>query len=424
MVDSQKCFCLDFDTEDDLERLIYVYWQWLSQRISKIQTTQSLEKPFNNFGNLIQTLDYDCDTFQVFRQAMKALPEPPISEEELYLALDTSSMDYFLSKMDSEERILFITNNLAKIKKIVENTDANEFSAVCQLAQDFSMLVTEWIERPDKDAHCTQDAFNDYQKAALEVRLNNLMSKTTSENPLSPMSTRIKQVDVCTSLEDRARYLLNQAINQYPEIGQFEHDFTKDALVRLENPPTDFNTISCLHQMVNNGKGISLASCNSKKSQIIESVKVLKQFEMTDKVNILKAEYEKELEIFLPGLSKHYGFEVKSVHDHNNIPDVNIKRILMAMSEQNPETEFDWNISLALLNLLKFFVYSSLGAIDPAERKMLEYLQTIKHSKYVEQQIMVMEKYRDHIGTYHPHLPVLRKALQELEAQIETLVCR
>ena len=355
---------------------------------------------------------------------MQSLPEPPNSKEELYLALDTSSIDYILSKMDSEERILFIANNLAKIKKIVENIDTNEFSTLCQLAKDLNMLVAQWIERPEKDAHCTQDAFNDYQKAALEVRLNNLMSKITVENTLSPMSTRLKQTDVLTSLEDRARYLLNQAINQYPEIGQFEHDFTRDNLVRLEDPPTDFNTISCLHQMVNKGKGISLAACNSKKSQIIESVKVLKQFEMTDKVEILKTEYERELELFLPGLSKHYGFEVKSVNDHNNIPDANIEKILIAMAGQDKKTEFDWNISLALLNLLKFFVYSSLGAIDPAERKMLEYQQTIKHSNYVEHQIMVMEKYRDHIGTYHPHLPLLRTALQELTAQIETLVCR
>ena len=228
-----------------MERLIYVYWQWLNKRLFKLPQNSNLEKAMVKFDAAVQSLDYDCDTFQIFRHSMQhVLPQPPNSPEELALALVTSWLDFTLSRMDSQERVLFIINNTDKIKELFEGQETVDFSSLCYVTESCCSLLTAWLDKEEKSPFCKQDDFYNMQLSALNYRLDNLMCRSSDTDSLLPLSLRLKEADIPGKLEDRARYLLHQATNQWSEVGHFDHSVTSDSvIVKLDADKIHYNTV-------------------------------------------------------------------------------------------------------------------------------------------------------------------------------------
>ena len=54
----------------------------------------------------------------------------------------------------------------------------------------------------------------------------------------------------------------------------------------------------------------------------------------------------------------------------------------------------------------------------------MEYCQMQKLLQRVKDQLIVIDRFKQCVGTTHPHLNVLQEAEKELSVQVEALVCR
>merc|ERR1719414_996409 len=60
---------LDSSQEEDLERLLYVFWFWMAEKLKPLADvlTPELKTVFNKYHSLIESLNYDSNSFSEFR---------------------------------------------------------------------------------------------------------------------------------------------------------------------------------------------------------------------------------------------------------------------------------------------------------------------------------------------------------------------
>ena len=414
--------------EEDLERLLYVYWFWMIKRLSpliKSLNLSELKSVFIKFNKVIESLNYDSNSFSRFRAITELCPVPPQTLESLEILHNLSETEAFIENRDVKSRINFIAICLPKIEEVLVKYKNLEIE-MNQVSADILEIVSSF----SPSESCSSARFYELQLAAVSSRLNQLRQVQDPNNVFLPINLRLLMYRGEEDMETRARTQLYYCNNTSRSILALEHNPVNHSLGIAEHPVNCFDASSLVnHLLVGSGTGVPLVTFQEKREQILNLVKVLKNFKSPDVLSKLREQFDTEMKIILNGLHKAYdciddNVCIDSVLGIGTM-DVNVLRVLKALSiRSRSETIFSAQLDIVLLNLLKLHIFGSLGAIDPAEKQALKYKQTLKELESVRNQILVIDQFYDAVGTLHPHRSILKERESNLEVSSSSMICR
>ena len=415
--------------EEDLERLLYVYWFWMEKKLSPLLTSlqlADLSAVFNKYHKIIQSSNYDSNAFSRFRSVTNLCPVPPQTMESVNILEQLYQIDTTIENRDIESRVEMIAGFCSR----VEQTMLEHKNRSMDLGQVTADLM-DIIKNCPSSGKCSSARFYRLQLDALSSRLVQLRGTEDPANSLLPLQLRLLLVENRDGMETKARLNLHYCRNPAKEIFGLEHSPVEGSLKVAENKVHSLHNVTSIVNgiLLESSAGVPIVAFEEKQEQISNLVNILKRFQSPDPLSQLTSEFTAGLKVILNGLGKSYDLEESSISMETVLEikdlDPNVKNVLVAISTAGSiDSMFTAHLNLILLNLLKLHIYGCLGAIDPAEKQALKYKQTLKELTYIRNQVLVIDKFQGCVGTLHPHRPVLRERELLLERLSSSIECR
>ena len=259
--------------------------------------------------------------------------------------------------------------------------------------------------------HGTQSATN----ALLPLRLHLILDQ----------STETADEQKANLMERLARLNLFHCNRTGLDIFNVEHDPIKHKLSLKTSPVTSsMNVTRIVDEIIHEAGFVVPFVCHEEKQdQISGLVAQLKAFQTPDEMSRLQNSYKTELDIVIVGLATAYECDDDRLLKCEEL-DNNVFQVLKILLDRPKASNlFFMHMNVVLLNLLKLQIYGCLGAIDPAEKKALQYKQTQKELQSIVNELTVIEKYSACVGTVDPHNETLLKRRTELETLTSSMAC-
>ena len=259
--------------------------------------------------------------------------------------------------------------------------------------------------------HGTQSATN----ALLPLRLHLILDQ----------STETADEQKANLMERLARLNLFHCNRTGLDIFNVEHDPIKHKLSLKTSPVTSsMNVTRIVDEIIHEAGFVVPFVCHEEKQdQISGLVAQLKAFQTPDEMSRLQNSYKTELDIVIVGLATAYECDGDRLLNCEEL-DNNVFQVLKILLDRPKASNlFFMHMNVVLLNLLKLQIYGCLGAIDPAEKKALQYKQTQKELQSIVNELTVIEKYSACVGTVDPHNETLLKRRTELETLTSSMAC-
>ena len=410
--------------EEDLERLLFVFWSWMAEKLLLLTDTLSLDLKslFSKYQSVMESLNYDSNSFSEFRAITDLCPNPPASLESLHLLKSFQDIEVCLRNRDIISRISLLANLHGRVDSILKEVQSNSmsnFAATSKILAEYNNFSSP--------STLSSSLFYRLQLVAISSRLSQVSGKL--ENNMFLPAKLVIMSDELRDMERRAMHNLMQCSNVDKKALTLVHNPIDLSLIEDEatSVPTNLTNIVC--SVLAADAGLPLVCFEEKQEQVKGLIKLLKNFEAPDMFGSLQKRYSKEINAIVSGLLQSLGLDssngnIEDLFDVDGL-DANVRLVLRKLAAKPLGTNlFDVHISLVLLNLCKLQIYGCLGAIDPAAKEALKYDQTLKELKYVNHQLSVMDKFKESVGANHPHRALLEERGTELKAMSESMVRR
>ena len=416
---------LDSNQEEDLERLLYVFWFWMAEKLKPLADvlTPELKSVFNKYHSLIESLNYDSNSFSKFRAITDLCPSPPATLESLDVLEQFYKIDTCIKSRDVKSRINLLANTSSKVDTII-----SDFKSEALTIGEASASLVQELENFASPEKLSSSLFYQLQLTTLMSRLSQL-SGTPESNVFLPVKLRMLMEQGSENMEISARLNLFYCINPDRKIFTLEHNPIELTLADDESKVEPSNITSMVTSVLVSDAGVPLVCFQEKQEQVTKMVNILKDFKSPDVLSRLQQQYSDEMKTIISALLISHDLDgsfcsISNVLDIVDL-DKNVRLVLTKIASRPLGTSFfETHLNHVLLNLLKLHIYGCLGAIDPAEKEALKYNQTLKELKYVNNQVEVIDRFKESVGTNHPHRSILTDRATNLEDLSSSMVCR
>ena len=429
--------------QEELERLAFVHWGWLCKAFDPLLQPlgwTELAESVAKYQRLFDALGLDRQSYAKLRSCLSTwlFPLPPQSISDINLRANLEKLDTW-QDFSGGAQLKFLLQHgpqLGAILREVANVMMNHSQAcdaLLQLRTSFEASQASLVQK------CSVKSFFGLQLATVRSRLSELTQRDAlaGEDDFLPIQLRLLMKDKtsieATIMEARARLILYWCWNpSYDVIRSVEHS---PITGQLTSKPvssaamTSSNLCEIHYVLLESAGSLSLVSCEEKCSQLADAVRMLKGFQpQEDCVEQLWLRLIGELQDLLTGIVVSLG----STPYQNNLesalswllterPDPSLSAILIWLQEHlagnHSKDLFQCRVLEVGLNLLKFHLFASLGAIDPAEKAALKYRQIQDQVAEIDLRIRVMDEFSASVGTRHPHRPLLLARKERLVAK-------
>jgi hypothetical protein len=421
--------------EEELERLAFVHWRWLCKAMAPLLHAlgwTEISDMMKQYQRRFDGLGLDRQSCTRLRACLTSLsfPRPRQNVEDIKISADLEELDKWTS-MQGGTRIEFILQHGQELEAVIR-----DIAAGSKNLQEACCLLLRRKRSFEPIKKCSAKSFFSLQLNALRARLSELTKNEdlVSKDVFLPVNLKLLCLDRnSSSVEANARKILHWYHNPSFDIIRYMEHNPVSGQLNWNHPTTSVTSSASLceiHETLLQSSGnLPLVSCEDKRSQLADAVKLMKGFQsQPDQMNQAWNSMTQELEGLLKGMIMIVGGNPQSSIQSSltcllaeSTTDSNLTPILTKLEQIFVlDTKRDHSICMQLevsLNLLKFHLFASLGAIDPAEKAALKFRHTLDQLAEIETRLRVMDTFTVSVGTRHPHRALLAARQERLLAK-------